>query len=86
MNMIFIDGAPNILVGLGDIPDMIFDLNSAEPLEDGNFRVGALATDDAIAEIQSRGATVGILEDNDAVAARLDELYTLIDASEPPVA
>lgn len=84
--MIFIDGAPSILVGLGDIPGIILDLNSAEPLDDGNFRVGALATDDVIAEIQSRGATVGILEDNASMEARLDELYTLIDAGEPPVA
>jgi hypothetical protein len=79
VNLIVIEGTLEVLAGLGEIFGVIVDMDGTERLDDDNGRVGAFATDDAITEIRSRGATVSILEDNDAVEARLAKLY-----GEPP--
>jgi hypothetical protein len=84
MNFITIDGPTDILIGLEDIPGTIIEFNSAEELPDGNIRIAGYATDDAITEIESRGATVNVVENNEALQARLDQLYEIIDSSEPP--
>jgi hypothetical protein len=83
LNLVFIEGSQETLVGLDDIADLILDLKSAEEGTGGNVRVGAYATDRAIGEIESRGATVTILQDNADLQATLDDLFTLIENSDP---
>jgi hypothetical protein len=76
LNYIYIDGPPDTLRGLVDVPDMILRLKGPESLEDGNIRVSAYATDEAITEVQNRGATVTVVFNNDEMAARTNELFS----------
>ena len=75
MNYIYIDGPLDTVRGLVDVPDMILRLKGPKSLGDGNIRVSAYATDEAITEVQNRGATVTVIFDNDEMAARTNELF-----------
>ena len=75
MNYIYIDGPLDTVRALVDVPDMILQLKGPEDLGDGNIRVSAYATDEAITEVQNRGATVTVIFDNDEMAARTNELF-----------
>jgi hypothetical protein len=75
LNFISIDAAAETLLGLEDINDAIIELGSSETLPDGQIRIAGYATDRAISEIQSRGATVTIIFNNDELKARTDALF-----------
>jgi len=75
LNFIYIDGPRDTLLALRDIADMVLRLKGAQTLPDGNLRVSAYATDDAITEIQNRGASVTVIFNNDELKARTDELF-----------
>jgi len=79
LNLILIDGTEDTLLGLQDIPDMILEFGSARALPSGQVRVAAYATDRAITEIETRGATVGMVVNNQDLQARLDDLFQKID-------
>lgn len=75
MNYIYIDGPLDTVRGLVDVQDMILRLKGPQSLGDGNIRVSAYATDEAITEVQNRGATVTVIFDDDEMAARTNELF-----------
>lgn len=75
MNYIYIEGPIDTVWGLVDVPDMLLQLMGPEDLGDGNIRVSAYATDEAVTEVQNRGATVTVIFDNEEMAARTKELF-----------
>jgi len=75
LNYIYIDGPLETVRALVDVPDMILQLKGPEDLGDGNIRVSAYATDEAITVVQARGVTVTVVFDNDEMAARTKELF-----------
>jgi hypothetical protein len=79
MNLIRIDGTEETVRGLTDIPDIILVLGDAERLPDGLIRTSAYATDRAIGVIESRGATIERLLDNEQFAEHTAAVF------EPPI-
>lgn len=79
MNFIYIDGTETTLLGLRDIPDALLQLATNETLASGQLRVAAYATDRAITEIETRGLMVTIVENNEQLQARIDNLFEQID-------
>jgi hypothetical protein len=75
LNFVYIDGPAEMLLGLKDIRDIDVQLSSSEILPDGQIRVAGYATDEAIGEIQGRGATVTVIFNNEELQARTDELF-----------
>jgi hypothetical protein len=61
MSLIRIEGPKDKLLGLIDIPDLGLRARAAVELQNGNWAVGANATDPAIAEVQARGCVVTII-------------------------
>ncbi len=85
MNLVTIDGPEDVILGLRDIPDMILVLVTGQALPSGLLRVSAYATDRAIAEIIDRGGTVDVEMDNEQLRLHTEELFQLIESSEPIV-
>lgn len=71
--------------GLDDIVELVLVLSATDILDDGQIATSGYASDDAIAEIEGRGASVTIVKDSDELEATLDSLFEIIEQSEPPV-
>lgn len=65
VNLIRITGTREILLGLEDITDLEIARHSDRQIDESTFSISAYASDDAIAEIEGRGATVEVVMDTD---------------------
>lgn len=79
MNLIQIEGAPELVYGFTDIPDIALVLVSTEEIPGGNVRTSAYATDWAITEIETRGAMVTVVMDNDALDEHLAAVFENVE-------
>lgn len=84
MNFVQIEGVESAVRRLRDLRDVILVPATTEFLGGGRIRMDAFATDRAIGEIEERGASVTVLEDNDDMRARFADLDASIEGREPP--
>jgi hypothetical protein len=86
MRLVQIEGAEEVVRGLADLPDVILVPPTTEPLGDGRISMAAYASGRAVAEIESRGATVTTKIDDAELGARLADLDSHIESppTEPP--
>jgi hypothetical protein len=75
VNLIRITGSREILLELEDVADLDIARHSDRQIDENTFSISAYASDDAIAEIEGRGATVEVVMDTDARSAYLAENY-----------
>jgi hypothetical protein len=70
MSLIRIEGPRDKLLSLVDIPNLGLRARAAVELPNGNWTVGANATDQAIAEVQARGCTVTVILTDEQIQQR----------------
>lgn len=87
MRLVRIEGPEETVRGVADMPDVILVRPSTDRLGDGRISMAAYASEAAVAEIESRGATVTTKISGAELEARLNELDAHIAGQqpEPPV-
>lgn len=75
MQLVRIAGPMDIMRALGDVAGLDFERTSATRLEDDRWQVSGYATDEALAEVRSRGLSVESVVEPDVLEAQRSELY-----------
>ncbi len=78
MNLVRIRGSADVLRALGDIPGLFIETETAHPEEGGGWNVSAHATDAAITEAQTRGATVDVIMNNAEMDSHLAQVLAQV--------
>lgn len=68
----------DIMRALGEVVGLDFERTSATRLDDDRWQVSGYATDEALAEVRSRGLSVESVIDPEALEAQRSELYSQI--------
>jgi hypothetical protein len=78
VQLVRIAGPTDDMRRLGEVEGLDFERTSATRLDDDRWQVSGYATDEALAEVQSRGLSVENVVAPEALEAQRSELYAQI--------
>jgi hypothetical protein len=75
MQLVRVAGPADAMRRLGDVEGLDFERTSARRLDDERWQVSGYATDDALAELATRGLSVEPVVEADELEAQRRDLY-----------
>lgn len=82
MNSVQIEGPRDVLLGLVNIPGLQIFRHTATQIDADRWVVSAYATDDAIAQVEARGATVNIIMSAEELRQHQERVFRQIGSGE----
>ena len=83
MQLVRIAGPTEAMLRLAEVEGLDFERTSASRLDDDTWQVAGYATDEALAEVESRGLTAELVVPASKVAEERTTLYAAISRDEP---
>jgi hypothetical protein len=83
MQLVRIAGPTEAMLRLAEVEGLDFERTSASRLDDDTWQVAGYATDDALAEIETRGLTAELVVPAEQVAEERQLLYAALTRDEP---
>jgi hypothetical protein len=82
MQLVRIAGPTDAMLRLAEVDGLQFERTSANRLDDDTWQVAGYATDEALAELQTRGLETELVVPTDKLAAERDVLFAAITREE----
>lgn len=83
MQLVRIAGPTEAMLRLTDVEGLDFERTSASRLDDDTWQVAGYATDEALAELETRGLHTELVVPAEQVAEERQTLYAAITRDEP---
>lgn len=82
MQLVRIAGPTEAMRALGEVDGLDFERTSASKLDDDTWQVAGYATDEALAELETRGLSAELVVPAEQVEAQRTTLYAAITSDE----